>query len=57
MKLKRKIIKQSTTTRGLIIPSVWFEFLKNDGYEAEEVYLDIQPNLSIIVKPILKKIK
>ena len=57
MKIKRKLIHTSKLGRSLMVPAMWLESFREQGHDIEYVYLEIQPDDSMVLTPVLEKQK
>ncbi len=57
MKVKRKVIQQGKTARALILPGFWLESFREQGYNIQQVWVELVENDSLLITPILEKSK
>ena len=57
MRVKRRIIKQGRTARALILPGFWLESFREQGYDIQQVWVEIVEKDNLLITPILEKPK
>ena len=56
-KVKRSVIRQGKTARAIILPGFWLESFRAQGYDVEQVWIELIKKDNLLITPILKKSK